>query len=184
MAFFKRKNLLSRRACSSCFVSLAIASLLLLFYFGNKHSPTQSQLVPPDINLNSDTNIQRLPYFAGIAQDDNIAPLQPGRDGSNSSSSPVMNRFIIGINYWEQLTMAMINMYRLVCLGERWNASVVQPFTLDSRLYGLRNFKAGKNYRTYTACFIVNVIVQQNPLRLAFDRCACVFTHQWRNYVC
>lgn len=150
MAFFKRKNMLSRKACSSCFVSLAIASLLLL-YFGNKHSPTQSQLDPPDIDLNSDTNIQRLPYFAGIDQDDNInviAPLHPGRDVSNSSSRPVMNRFIIGINYWEQLTMAMINMHRLVCLGERWNASVVQPFTLDSRLYGLRNFKAGKNCST------------------------------------
>lgn len=149
MVYFKRKNLLNRRACSSCVLPLALAPLLLFYVFLYRHSLTQSQLVSPDIDLNSDTKIQRLRFPGGTAQDNSvIVPPHPRRYGSNSSSGPVMNRFIIGINYWEQLTMAMINMYRLVCLGERWNASVVQPFTLDSRLYGLRNFKAGKNHRT------------------------------------
>lgn len=51
--------------------------------------------------------------------------------------------FILSLNYWEQFTMATGNLLSLICLGSKWNATVVQPFTFNSRLYGLRNFKPG-----------------------------------------
>lgn len=54
------------------------------------------------------------------------------------------SRFIMGLNYWEQFTMATANLLSLVCLGNSWNATIVQPFTFNSRLYGLPNFKPGK----------------------------------------
>lgn len=53
------------------------------------------------------------------------------------------SRFILSLNYWEQFTMATANLLSLVCLGDNWNATTVQPFTYNSRLYGLRNFKPG-----------------------------------------
>lgn len=54
------------------------------------------------------------------------------------------SRFILSLNYWEQFTMATTNLLSLVCLGSKWNATTVQPFTFNSRLYGLQNFKPGK----------------------------------------
>ena len=153
MAFFKRRNLLSRRACSSCLVPLAVASILLLLYFLNKHNHRQSQL-----DLTSDTNIQRLhepPVLGSTVLLNDAFVSHFGRGGG--TSRPTTKRFVLGLNYWEQLTMATINMYRLICLGERWNASVVQPFTLDSRLYGLRNFKAGE---CLVVWMLIDVIVQ------------------------
>ena len=55
-----------------------------------------------------------------------------------------LNRLILSLNYWEQFTMATHNLISLVCLGNFWNATTVQPFTFNSRLYGLRNFKPGE----------------------------------------
>ena len=51
--------------------------------------------------------------------------------------------FILSLNYWEQFTMATANLLALICLGSKWNATTVQPFTFNSRLYGLRDFKPG-----------------------------------------
>lgn len=53
------------------------------------------------------------------------------------------SRYMLGLNYWEQLTMATGNMFSLVCLGKWWNITIVKPFTYNSRLYGLRRFKPG-----------------------------------------
>ena len=55
----------------------------------------------------------------------------------------VPQRFILSLNYWEQFTMATVNLLSLVCLGSKWNATTIQPYTFNSRLYGLRNFKPG-----------------------------------------
>ena len=55
-------------------------------------------------------------------------------------------RYILGLNYWEQLTMGMRNFLSLACFGSLWNMSTVQPFTYNSRLYGLPNFKPGNQY--------------------------------------
>lgn len=59
-------------------------------------------------------------------------------------SNVTPQRFVFSLNYWEQFTMATVNLLSLVCLGSRWNATTVQPYTFNSRLYGLRNFKPGR----------------------------------------
>ena len=41
--------------------------------------------------------------------------------------------------------MATLNFFKLACLASKWNARTVKPFTSNSRLYGLRNFKADDN---------------------------------------
>ena len=67
-------------------------------------------------------------------------------------SAPVLNtahrkplRFVLALNYWEQLTMATCNFAHLLCLAGRWKAEAVLPFTFNSRLYGLPNFKPDDN---------------------------------------
>lgn len=54
-------------------------------------------------------------------------------------------RYMLSLSYWEQLTMAVRNLFSLTCFGSTWNMSVVQPFTYNSRLYGLPNFKPGES---------------------------------------
>lgn len=73
-----------------------------------------------------------------------------GRDLSSQAQESLLQhsrgahkRFIVSLNYWEQFTMATGNLLSLVCLGSKWNATIVQPYTFNSRLYGLRNFKPG-----------------------------------------
>lgn len=63
----------------------------------------------------------------------------PGRDNNlcNSSSS---RKYVIGLSYWEQLNMAVRNMFQLVIVANDWGSRVVEPYTINSRLFGLRNF--------------------------------------------
>ena len=63
--------------------------------------------------------------------------------GGLQQQEPGAARFLLGLNYWEQLTMATSNLLSLVCVGNNWNMSTLQPFTYNSRLYGLPNFKPG-----------------------------------------
>ena len=46
-------------------------------------------------------------------------------------------RYVIALNYWEQLTMATNNLFRLLWFSKQWNASVIMPFVKDSHFYGL-----------------------------------------------
>ncbi len=55
-----------------------------------------------------------------------------------------VQRYLLSLSYWEQQTMAMRNLYSLSCFGTLWNMSVIQPFTYNSRLYGLPNFRPGE----------------------------------------
>lgn len=54
-----------------------------------------------------------------------------------------VQRYLLSLSFWEQHTMAMRNLYFLACFASLWNMSVIQPFTYNSRLYGLPNFKPG-----------------------------------------
>ena len=127
--------MLGRKACSSCLVLLALTSIFL-FYLLSEHTHKSV----PDVPLLSDTSLQKLHGGGKEVQflDDVISrPVGP-------HSGAGISRFVLGLNYWEQLTMATINMYQLVCLADMWNASVVRPFTLNSRLYGMQHLKAGE----------------------------------------
>ena len=49
-------------------------------------------------------------------------------------------RYVVGLSYWEQLNMAVRNMFQLVIVANDWGSRVVEPYTINSRLFGLRNF--------------------------------------------
>jgi hypothetical protein len=143
-SLFKRRNLLGRRACSYCLFLLAIVSITLFYVLKEYTNHRQSRLV-------SDFHDSDLHYVHAMQDHGGRNVLLLGGDTANVKAntsgrhaSKQASRFILGVNFWEQLTMATINMFQLVCLADSWNSSVVQPFTLDSRLYGLRNFKAGE----------------------------------------
>lgn len=149
-SLFRRRNLLGRRACSYCLFVLALASIALFYVLKEYASHRQSRLVP-DFNLHSDTDLHHVHVHPMMQDYDGRNVLLLGGDVANMKAntsgrhaSKQASRFLLGLNFWEQLTMATMNMFQLVCLADSWNSSVVQPFTLDSRLYGLRNFKAGK----------------------------------------
>lgn len=149
---FKRKNLLSRRTCSY-FALLLVAASLVLFYYISEDSEEQSRRLVPDIH--SDINILRRLDGVGLGQgrtDNFINTMISDVSPDGQCSDCINNRFILGLNYWEQLTMATFNLFQLVCLADSWNASVVQPFTLNSRLYGLKTFKAGEFYKLSIHC--------------------------------
>ena len=150
-SLFRRRNLLGRRACSYCLFVLALASIALFYVLKEYASHRQSRLVS-DFNVHSDTDLHYIHVHPMMQDYDGRNVLLLGGDVANMKAntsgrhaSKPASRFLLGLNYWEQLTMATMNMFQLVCLADSWNSSVVQPFTLDSRLYGLRNFKAGKS---------------------------------------
>ena len=144
---FKRRNLLGRRACSYCLFLLAIVSIALFYVLKEYTNHRQSRLVSDF----SDTDLHHAHAHPMTQDHGGKNVLLLGGDAANVKAntsgrhaSKYASRFILGVNFWEQLTMATMNMFQLVCLADSWNSSVVQPFTLDSRLYGLRNFKAGE----------------------------------------
>ena len=102
------------------------------------------------------------------------------------SSDPPPRRFILGLNYWEQFTMATGNLLSLVCLGEQWNATTVQPFTFNSRLYGLQNFKPGMygEWVSSRRCGVSLRYFYQYVLSVTvcfecYGRGLCVLMHCW-----
>ena len=147
---FKRRNLLGRGACSYCLLLLALASIALFYVLEEYTSHRQSRLVPGFKLLHSDTDLHvhehpMMQDYGGrnvLLLSGDVANVKNNTSGRHANKPA--SRFILGLNYWEQLTMATMNLFQLICLADLWNSSVVQPFTLDSRLYGLKNFKAGK----------------------------------------
>lgn len=70
------------------------------------------------------------------------------------------SRFVIGLNYWEQTNMALGNMFALNRLAYDWSASLVWPFTLNSRLYGLPHLRADHKWR---------IVASRNETMLSLD---------------
>lgn len=75
---------------------------------------------------------------------------------SDSRSS----KYVLALNYWEQLNMALHNLYSLTRLASVWDGVVVKPFTLNSRLCGLPHLRADENW---------SVNVSSLPLTDLFD---------------
>ena len=46
-------------------------------------------------------------------------------------------RFTLALGYWEQLTLAMTNVFSLVRIGHEWGARVVVPFSARTRVNGV-----------------------------------------------
>ena len=56
---------------------------------------------------------------------------------TDCNSSRTAHRYIIEWFHWEQLTMATTNMITLSWFVSSWNANVIEPFTLNSRYFGI-----------------------------------------------
>lgn len=115
---------------------LLVPIAFLFFYYVHHYRETTKQ-------INQVYNDYGVSRYNGIVTWKDVTHSQISVNLGERNNT-LTNRFILGINFWEQLTMATNNLLHLVCLGAAWNASTVQPFTSNSRLYGLRNFLAGE----------------------------------------
>ncbi len=83
-----------------------------------------------------------------------------------------VQRYLLSLSYWEQHTMAMRNLFSLACFANLWNMSVIQPFTYNSRLYGLPNFKPGEcsavQCSVCKTCTLVVVLAPTSTLWLMY----------------
>ena len=86
----------------------------------------------------SESKLKNLPLSLSSSQGKTIPDVENVR-GSRS-------RFVIGLNFWEQLTMATSTLFKLMCLAADWQSRVVLPFTYNSRLYGLPSLKPDDNF--------------------------------------
>ena len=89
-------------------------------------------------------NASQLKYLVAHEEKRNIITVHHSTttytNPSITSTSP--QRFVIGLNYWEQTNMALGNMFALNRLSKDWSVHLVCPFTMNSRLYGLPNLLA------------------------------------------
>ena len=83
-------------------------------------------------------------------------------DDLNDGSSP--RRFVLGLNFWEQLTMATNNLFKLACLAAEWRSRAVLPFTYNSRLYGLPGFKPDDNFNVSERAVNLDIIYDRDDL--------------------
>lgn len=79
-------------------------------------------------------------------------------------------KFIIALNYWEQLNMAMHNLFGLVNLAVAWDGVVVKPFTMNSRLYGLPSLCADEHWSTNVSMLSLSWLYNEKRL----DKLSCV----------
>ena len=91
--------------------------------------------------------------------------------GNNSSLDncwsvqPISSRrFVIGLNFWEQMNMGTSNLFALVRMASDLEARVVAPFTHNSRLYGLPGFIADEKWSTNATSHSIDLIYNMNKL--------------------
>lgn len=131
-----RYGLLSRLKSFQFWVTLVLG-VMVMFYYLHLSKHNQELALARDIQTTKfSSNLDGNPHQSKLLAD--YGSLQ------RYHRSRHLNRYILSLNYWEQFTMATVNLFSLVCLGKKWNATTVQPFTFNSRLYGLRNFKPGE----------------------------------------
>ena len=73
-------------------------------------------------------------------------------------------RFVIGLNFWEQLNMGTSNLFGLVRMASELEAQVVAPFIHNSRLYGLPGFVADDKWSTNTTSHSISLIYDMDKL--------------------
>lgn len=132
-----RLGLLSRLTSGQFWLSVVLLMLFSMYCF-HQSRPTRELAAAAERQIKLSSNLEEgVRHFSDLQ-------LRPAREGLlRHHRSKRLNRYILSLNYWEQLTMATVNLFGLVCLGKLWNATTVQPFTSNSRLYGLRNLKPG-----------------------------------------
>ena len=138
------RNSLSSLKVFQFWMTLLLSVLVVMYYVQLRGEKREELLV---------TDALQTEYSSILYPSDNPHkrnPLQVAHGSlQRDRRSRHSKRFILSLNYWEQFTMATINLMSLVCLGSWWNATTVQPFTFNSRLYGLQNFKPGIKWEMY-----------------------------------
>lgn len=74
------------------------------------------------------------------------------------------HRYVLGMNYWEQFNMAVKNYFKLACLANQWNATIIRPFTLHSRLYGLDNVLLDDYMNTTDTAYDLDLILDPDSV--------------------
>lgn len=90
------------------------------------------------LHLNSEPHLEPLSSRSRFTKAAAVNGLESPKVGGTAATG---HRFVLGLNFWEQFNMATANMLQLVCLAAQWNARTVQPYTQNSRLYGLKHFR-------------------------------------------
>ena len=76
-------------------------------------------------------------------------------------------RYVVGVSYWEQFGMAARNMFQLVTMANDWGSRVVEPYSVNSRLFGLKEIilkrKPSTNDRVATP-LLLRELVNLNQL--------------------
>jgi len=67
---------------------------------------------------------------------------------SSHSCSLDSRRYVVGVSYWEQFGMAARNMFQLVTMANDWGSRVVEPYSVNSRLFGLKEIILRRNPST------------------------------------
>uniref|UniRef100_A0A1X7UT75 Uncharacterized protein n=1 Tax=Amphimedon queenslandica TaxID=400682 RepID=A0A1X7UT75_AMPQE len=139
-------------------VLLMIICISMAFLLGHSYLSTTSRSVfPSRVRANGATLVDHL-LLASNGQMNSTSFSSPNQDSlsmhmlshvarstpdCNSSSTahtlgPVpTHRYIIEWFHWEQLTMATTSMITLSWFVSPWNANVIEPFTLNSRYFGI-----------------------------------------------
>ncbi len=138
---------LNRLKSGQLWLCFLLATLFAMYYLHHSR-PRRDYSSALEVSPDQDERIRQV-----VA-----AQLRPGRGSlQRFHRSKRISRYILSLNYWEQFTMATVNLFGLVCLGKLWNATTVQPFTFNSRLYGLRNFKPGELLTYFLAVHLISV---------------------------
>ena len=146
----------------TCWCLLGLIAFLLFYYV--HHYRDERQHIQQVAHKNIATF--RVKYIAE-RQHYTTIPTQSDHHHQRNIKSIHSYRFVLGLNFWEQLTMATNNLLHLVCLADSLNASTVQPFTYNSRLYGLQMFKAGELYKLCDMCVCVTLQIQDDRRRIS-----------------
>lgn len=68
------------------------------------------------------------------------------------------SRYVLGLNYWEQTNMALGSMFALERVAVDWNARLVRPFTLNSRLFGLPHLRIDHLWDDHAQCHALDLL--------------------------
>lgn len=118
-------------------ICVSLTFILIKFSFGNNLFPNMKSTISghyTSLLFLSDDSHENTNFSTTIGVGKTTLK-HVGNWTCNTSSNP--GRYTIQWFNWEQLTMATNNMIMLAWFVSAWNANVIEPFTLNSRYFGV-----------------------------------------------
>ncbi len=158
-----------RNGCILCLVTLVMCFVFTVYVdFGHQERSLDSMTLQLPLTTYSYSYTNNVPV--------NRSSLQ-----CNECIHSPSSRYILSLNYWEQLNMALHNLYSLIRLVSVWQGMVVTPFTANSRLFGLPHLRANENWATNMSSLpLSNLLDINNLYRLSCDhgyQVLCDYNH-------